>query len=436
MDHPHEFPVSSCPHLGTFDDSEVHFGFPTQSNYCYRVNPPGAVSVSHQETHCLQRGYADCPVYQADWEGPLPQNLRAIPDQDVKRNIFPFGDWRILVFGFVFLFILILYFLFPLRPNQNDSMGSYSTASLVSHTSTVNTETTQPTASHTVQPTETPQPSVTPSITPTPSRTSTDSPPSLTPGPLLDTPFTTNRTYLIHQVKEGESLPLLANRFQTRQEVIQIVNASRLVYGTLPDIFLVLMPGQTDTLDLVELDLLYLDNAAQIAEFSSRYGITEDELREYNGLESGEIIPPGRWLVFPNQEVTPTVTLTPVVTADLTQALTAPFGPNNEYILHRVKSTENISTLETLYLTSREVIQETNIIQGSIRIDQVLVILPDVTDPTGLTTFRVTQLDTDISVEDIADQLGVPASDLVFYNDLNPGQILTSGQWIIYPAQP
>ena len=436
MDHLPKFPVSSCPYLGTFDDSEVHFGFPTQSNYCYRVNPPGAVNISHQETHCLQRAYTGCPVYQSDWGGPLPQNLRAIPDQDVKRAIFPFGDWRILAFGFVFLFILILYFLIPFRPNQNDSLETDSNASLVSHTSTVNTDTPQPTASHTAQPTATPQPSVTPSITPTPSQTSTDSPPSLTPGPLLDTPFTTNRTYLIHQVKEGESLPLLANRFQTRQEVIQIVNASRLIYGTLPNIFLVLMPGQTETLDLIELDLVYLDDAAQIADFSSQYGISEDELREYNGLESGEIIPPGRWLVFPNREVTPTITLTPVVTADLTQALTAPFGPNNEYVLHRVKSTENISTLETLYLTSRAVIQESNIIQGSIRIDQVLVILPDVTDPTGLTTFRVTQLDTDISVEDLADQLGVPASDLVYYNDLTPGQILTSGQWIIYPAQP
>ena len=440
MENNSQFPQSACPHLGTYNDPEVHFRFPTISNYCYHANPPSAVNVSHQETHCLRSEFDNCPIYVQEWDKPLPSNLRANIEEPQRKADYPLMGWIVLLIILIVLFALVLYFLNPFESTKQSPAAILPDTPQLSSTlilsATFASATPQPTTSHTTLPTATPLPSLTPSTTLTSPPTQTGTATIPTPAPLLGTPFTTNHTYIIHQVREGESLPLLANRYETSQGVIRVLNAARLTYGTLPDVFLILMPGQTDSANLVELDLVYLDEYVRVSDFASQHAITEEELRQYNGLGPGDIISPERWLIFPDREILPTITLTPLVTADLSQALTESIGPNDEYVLHQVKANENIGTLEALYLTSNDVIQKANIIQGSIRIDQVLVILPNRTDPTGITPFRVTQLVEEKTVEELADELGVPASDLVYYNDLTPGQVLPPGRWIIYPAQP
>jgi LysM repeat protein len=253
-------------------------------------------------------------------------------------------------------------------------------------------------------------------------------------GPILGTPFVTDKTYLIHQISEGESLPLLINRYETSEVVIRSVNAARLVYGFLPDIFLIILPGQTDPSVAEELDLIFLDEEVLLSEFAAQFGLTEEELRSINGLGPGDIIPSGRWIIYPVRDVIPTLSATPIVEADLSQALTDPFGPNDEYILHQVKSGDTINTLGALYHTSVEVIQQANIIEGSIRIDQILVILPNHSDPEGVIKFRVIQVETLITVEDLADQIGISVFDLIHYNSLTINQLISPGQWIIYPT--
>ncbi|MFH1634365.1 MAG: hypothetical protein ABIG63_10205 [Chloroflexota bacterium] len=116
--------------------------------------------------------------------------------------------------------------------------------------------------------------------------------------------------------------------------------------------------------------------------------------------------------------------------------LMTPFGPNDEYVLHRVSPGESTPILVDRYLTSAEVIWAANVIEGSIRLDQILVILPGRTDPTGIELFYVIFVEDATQVEDLALQAGIPLADLLYFNDLGAGEQIPAGSWLIYPASP
>ena len=201
-----------------------------------------------------------------------------------------------------------------------------------------------------------------------------------------------------------------------------------------PDQVIVIMPGRTDSFGIEPLLVLFLDQNATVSVLAPRYGVTPEEMRSFNDLGPGEVIPAGRWLIMPERDVTPTAIPTTIPTPDLSLALTAPFGPNNAYILHQIAAGQSIPVLEKLYLTSPEVINAANIIEGSLQLDQVLVILPERRDASGINPFEVIYVGEAIRAEALANQLGILTADLLFHNDLQAGQIIPAGQWVIYPA--
>ncbi len=69
--------VMVCQHLGAKFDPKLSFSFPSANNVCYRATPPGGVATDHQEDYCLTAKCAQCPVYQPDWQGPLPKSIKA-----------------------------------------------------------------------------------------------------------------------------------------------------------------------------------------------------------------------------------------------------------------------------------------------------------------------------------------------------------------------
>jgi hypothetical protein len=52
-----------CPHLGTEDGFDSHFGYPSRGNRCWRSGTHSQVTLDHQETFCLGENHTSCPIY-------------------------------------------------------------------------------------------------------------------------------------------------------------------------------------------------------------------------------------------------------------------------------------------------------------------------------------------------------------------------------------
>jgi LysM repeat protein len=433
--------VTGCPHLGIRNDVETRYGSPVLENLCHYVDPATGVNLGYQSSFCLSSGYQKCSVYLGENQNGLPDNIRG------KSASKP--GWSKPWFWIV-LTVCIAVVIFALQTwrdwagsSQPGDIGSQEISQATVNSLTLMAQQTlvddavKMTVSLTVVPSPT-DVQLSPTYTPdpptdTPILTATSTPPP-SPGPNLETPFGADQIYLIHQINTGESLPMLAILYDTSVEVIREANSLVPDYSVQPGQTIVILPGHTDPVDIEPLEVIYLEDDDFISEIVLEYGITIDEMKQHNDLGPGVIIPGGRWLVFPRRRVDDTPTPTLVITSDLSTALTEPFGPNNEYILHQVKSGESMGVLEDLYLTSADVIRQANTIDGSIRVDQVLVIILNLTDPSGVQLLRVLYVEEEISVEDLALQLEVLASDLIYYNGLADVDLIPPDRWIIYPA--
>jgi hypothetical protein len=63
---------------------------------------------------------------------------------------------------------------------------------------------------------------------------------------------------------------------------------------------LVILPGVTDAAGLSVLHPVFLDQDASLSELSVLYDVSESDLREYNSLGEGDLIPGGRWIIVPS----------------------------------------------------------------------------------------------------------------------------------------
>ena len=143
--------------------------------------------------------------------------------------------------------------------------------------------------------------------------------------------------------------------------------------------------------------------------------------------------------------LTPTGTNTPTVTLTNTPALPTQgpgletlFGLNNEFLIHKVATNESLNIIALRYKTSSIVISATNEIRNgvSLQVDQILVILPNQTEVSDLPVLRPLYLEKDASVDSLAQEYGVSASDLRRYNALGDSDLIPTGRWIIIPLPP
>jgi len=114
-----------------------------------------------------------------------------------------------------------------------------------------------------------------------------------------------------------------------------------------------------------------------------------------------------------------------------------PFGPDERFVLHSVKQAESYSKIAETYQTSIEVIQNTNdLIEGaSLWVDTILVIMPGQTDSSGVPKFRIVLLEYPTSISDLAEEHGVSADEVIYYNSLGSIEILPTGRWLIIPIE-
>ena len=114
-----------------------------------------------------------------------------------------------------------------------------------------------------------------------------------------------------------------------------------------------------------------------------------------------------------------------------------PFGPNRIYVLHEVMPGESFLLLANNYQTTTEVIQAINSrFEGAgLWIGEIIVVMPGQTDLVGLPKFQVIQLDQPRTLDQLAEEYGVLASDLQIYNSLGASLVnIPAGRWIIIPV--
>jgi len=425
---------AACPFLGILSDEETRYGFPSQANYCHFTNPAQKIDLGHQESTCLTSEYKQCPICHPE--------VKKLPDK-TQSGITARPRWRRpLEFFIVAIFFIVIVIVFVISINDEGFFQSAEVGPPMPSNTILISPTTTPAVITEVSNPPTPTPTIT--IAPEQTATSTSQPediptntlastanliPSPTPGPALGTPFGDEHKYLVYKASIGESFPILAQRFETSSDVIKTINSLVPEYGLQVDQILIILPGAIDLAEVEPLVPVFLELDMTLLEIEAHYGIKADVARTYNDLGPEGIIPAGRWLIFPKQQVV----VTPLPTPDLSHALTDPFGPENNYIIHRVQPGESLPILEELYLTSTAVIQRTNRIEGSIRVDQVLVIILNQIDPTGIQPLKAVLIEDELLVDDLAAQLDIQVHYLLGLNGLEPDALIPAGQWIVYP---
>lgn len=116
----------------------------------------------------------------------------------------------------------------------------------------------------------------------------------------METYFGPENRYLLHVVQPGESLPLLAQYYQTSEEVLLASNVTTPGVTTLwAGRILVILPGQTDPQGVVKFEVIYLQEPAQLDNIAALYEVLDEEIRYYNALGPGNWVPSDRWLIIP-----------------------------------------------------------------------------------------------------------------------------------------
>lgn len=295
----------SCLFLGLRDDPATHFSFASSANYCHRVKPIQAVNRTYQDQFCLRESHGLCPVAKPDWSGGLPEELKDRDRARRKRNF----SWPalVVVIGVIAL-LLVTPTIFPgvlpsLTGGNSTQAPTQLAASVTVHfvsapVSQPSQTATRPVHTPPVSPvvilaTSTSRPAVT--LTPAPRLEA-----SLTPGPDMETYFGPENRYLLHVVQPGESLPLLAQYYQTSEEVLLASNVTTPGVTTLwAGRILVILPGQTDPQGVVKFEVIYLQEPAQLDNIAALYEVLDEEIRYYNALGPGNWVPSDRWLIIP-----------------------------------------------------------------------------------------------------------------------------------------
>jgi LysM repeat protein len=153
-------------------------------------------------------------------------------------------------------------------------------------------------------------------------------------------------------------------------------------------------------------------------------------------------LPPPSTTPTNEPSITPTAANTPTPTDTSTPAqptqgpnLETPFGPRNEFILHRVETGESLNYIASQYKTSVAVITSTNELRPgyTLLIGKILVIIPDLKENPGLPIFRPVYLDKDASLSALVQEYGISPNDLWRYNSLGSSDLIPAGRWIIIP---
>ena len=288
----------SCPLLGSVNDRETRYGFPSNGNRCYKLSPPAHLSLDYQQNICLSGVYQNCAVFNNGASGPLPEGV--IPSTHRKKVN---NTWIIASLLGIAVIVGISVFALLRKPTSVEIPGELYVTQTAEAMTISDAKLTMSAVSQleqitpTLTQTPTPNPSATPTLTPTSTPSPSPLPPTLGPG--LETPFGPGSELVLHKVIVGESLQVVATHYRTTKSVIASMN-NLPFEGTLhPDMILVIAPNLKENLEFPVLEPIYLDHDSTVNELSRQYNISIDDLRLYNSFGELDAVPGGRWILIP-----------------------------------------------------------------------------------------------------------------------------------------
>lgn len=249
--------------------------------------------------------------------------------------------------------------------------------------------------------------------------------PKPTKGPVLGTPFGPAQEYVIHRVTRGDSFPLLAERYDTTEEVLRKINSFKPGDILWRGQVIVIAIGQHDPEQTTAMQAIRTQQSTLLSQLADSYLIDPQDLREINELGPSDQIPANRFLIIPL-----------AYDMDPTDVLRQPFGPQGNFIIHRVAEGQSLRAIAQIYHTNAETLTAINALPKDRNLQPgwgVLVVL-DAPDPGGLPSFRVVQTEEELTAGEIAGQYGANAEDFDYYNDFTgPDEEIPAGSWVIVP---
>jgi hypothetical protein len=194
-----------CPYLGQKADPGTAFSYPSELNYCYHARPMASVELEYQAEYCLASRFPECEEYVSDPHAPLPVNFHHSSGGRTTERRGKFKWVWIIALGLVG--IIAAWLLIA----RGRSLGQTTVDPTVIPGSTA-TKLEIPTG---LSQTRTPIPTA----PPTPAST-----PTLRPLMGLETLLGIDLRFVIVQVKDGDSLELIAGRHNTTAAALLACN--------------------------------------------------------------------------------------------------------------------------------------------------------------------------------------------------------------------
>jgi LysM repeat protein len=113
-----------------------------------------------------------------------------------------------------------------------------------------------------------------------------------------------------------------------------------------------------------------------------------------------------------------------------------PFGPNGQFIIHKVAPGESFTKIAAEYQTTIDVLHQLNyMIEGkSLWVDQLIVVLPGQTGIGDLPRFNVVVIEEETTLEVLAEESGASAYAIRYYNTLWESNIIPANLILIIPV--
>lgn len=273
-----------CPYLGLSTDADSVLNYPSPHNVCYHLIPAVVPVLSHQENCCLTAQYNQCPLFNPDNPGKLPEELIIVPAR--PRRFRWSWVWLALAVTALVFGILLVHF-------QKNSPGA-GRVPTPTHTAIPFLLIRDATSTKTSYPTQSaPSKTAAPTSTPTPEVTRLPH--------TLGVVIGVQDKFIIHKVASGESIQFLASRNNTTANVIKSINHN-LVVPIWIDSIIVIPLDRDDPGDLPAFEPYEVaDENTSLRAIAKSLNVDLAMLSQYNDLSPDEILKPGEWVLIPRE---------------------------------------------------------------------------------------------------------------------------------------
>ena len=292
--------TNHCAFLGTINDVNTCYRFPSRENYCLHCKSLEIPKLDHQAAFCLTQNHKTCKVFIQDSKIAFPRDLKEIGSTS--------SNWVFKKKYLVILLILIVlgvsivisleYNLFPFMKHSvihsQENTPNELIVPVTGMESTTSTGLLQLDAT----------------LTPTKNNTAISSqgtstktpPPQLSSSRKLEQPFTIGQySFILHQVKEGEYYEIIANNYNTSSKLLQKLNQVDATSVLRTGSVIIIVQNATEVEpNFPDFRIIHInEDSVTSADLAETYLFDQNLLKQYNGCNTDCVFKKGDWIILP-----------------------------------------------------------------------------------------------------------------------------------------